>query len=463
MNLRMSDFVHFVEGDDGLVALYNALTLGVMIVDKETAERLRNFENGIVPSSVVEQIRSKHGGEKLIQKLKKHKLAFSPEERPDLQDYERIQAELSTKRIGILYLLTTDVCNLDCSYCFVEGGIPEDYDFTKMDTATAYEGLDLFAEALSDSEGVEEPQVIFYGGEPFLNFEVMRDAFDYIEELKDAGRLPRNTSITINTNGTLIDEKIASELSQVKNLNLAISLDGPREVHNECRRYHEGGGSYDDIMESYELLREEGVGVGFCCTISRYNVDNLEEIARWFVEEMDAESMGFNIMIDTEQSKPERGELEGYAEKTSRKIINCFEYFRERGIYEDRIMRKVKAFTEGNIYYRDCAGCGEQLVVSPDEMVGVCQGYCGSKDNFVELSKDLDPLNHPLWERWRHRSPLYMPQCRDCIALSVCGGGCPFSADNNYGSIWELDQGFCVHAKTTVKYLLKDLISNVQT
>lgn len=54
-----------------------------------------------------------------------------------------------------------------------------------------------------------------------------------------------------------------------------------------------------------------------------------------------------------------------------------------------------------------------------------------------------------------------MPQCRDCIALSVCGGGCPFSADERNGSIWELDDIFCVHAKKTTEFLIKDLISQM--
>ena len=52
-----------------------------------------------------------------------------------------------------------------------------------------------------------------------------------------------------------------------------------------------------------------------------------------------------------------------------------------------------------------------------------------------------------------------MPACRDCIALSVCGGGCPYSADLRHGSIWALDDVFCVHATATVEFLLKNLIS----
>ena len=81
-----------------------------------------------------------------------------------------------------------------------------------------------------------------------------------------------------------------------------------------------------------------------------------------------------------------------------------------------------------------------------------------TKKNFVNLGPDLNPLEHPLWNEWRQRSPLSMEQCRDCIALSLCGGGCPYSADIRHGTIWSLDDIFCVHAQKTVTFLLEELI-----
>lgn len=327
-----------------------------------------------------------------------------------------------------------------------------------MSESVARHGIDLFAKALADSHGVDEPQIIFYGGEPLLNLAVMKKTFGYIEQLKERGRLPGNTSITVNTNGTLINNDVITAFKSAENLNVAISLDGPKDVHDACRKYHHSGGTYDDIMKGYQKLADSGIGVGFCCTISRHNVDRLEEIAHWFVDELSATSMGFNILIENPRVDEMRGDIETYARMVTEKIIKCFLFFRERGVHEDRIMRKVNAFVDGYVYYYDCGGCGQQIVVAPDGQIGVCQGYCGTKKYFVKPDSQFNPLKHPIWELWCYRSPLFMPQCKNCIALSICGGGCPYSADQRHGSIWELDDVFCVHAKTTAEFLIQDLI-----
>lgn len=458
MNYRISEFCHFVSGENGFVALYNALTLGVVIVTEQIADVLKSAKGGILSSGSFSFLNEQEKDD-LFEQLKKNKLCFSLGEKTDLEDYLQIQKGLDCKKIGILYLLTTDLCNLACRYCFVESEMQEEYQFSTMEVETVRMGIDLFVKALDESHGIEEPQIILYGGEPLINLPAIKEAIQYINQLKKAGKLAKNTSITLNTNGVLITEEVIKVLKQAENLNVAISLDGPKQINDQCRVYHSGSGTYDDILKAYRLLSSHGIGVGFCCTINKFNIDELEEISKWFVEELKAESVGFNMLIENCNIQEIRGSAEEYAEKTAQKIINCFKYFRQQGVYEDRIMRKVNAFVDGYVYYHDCGGCGQQLVVSPDGMVGVCQGYCGSKKYFIKPDKNFNPLKHPAWELWGHRSPLFLPQCRDCIALSVCGGGCPFSADERNGSIWELDDIFCVHAKKTIEFLIKDLIT----
>lgn len=457
MNLRISDFCHFVEGVNGLIALYNALTLGVVIVDKKTAEFLKQARHKVIPSDQVSSL-----DDELINQLIRHKLLFPLNQRLDLEEYGKIQAALKDKKIGLLYLLMADYCNLGCTYCFIRSGMPENYQFSKMSMETARFGIDLFAKSLNENVDIE-PQIIFYGGEPLINFSVVEGGLSYIENLKGKEELPQSTSITINTNGTLINKKIVSVLRKVKNLNVALSLDGPKEVHNQCRKYRNGRGTFEDVMRNYRLLTQNEINVGLCCTISKYNVDQLEEISKWFVNELRVTSISFNILIETNEIESVRGDISTYAANTAKQIINCYRFFREKGVYEDRIMRKVNAFVDGYVYYNDCGGCGEQIVVTPDGMVGPCHAYCGSRKYFIRPDKSFNPYAHPIWEEWKFRSPLFMEQCRNCIALSICGGGCPYSADQRNGSIWELDDAFCIHAKATVEFLVKDLIEKMSS
>ncbi|MDD5551639.1 MAG: radical SAM protein [Candidatus Pacebacteria bacterium] len=456
MNLRISDFCHFVEGINNLTALYNALTLDVVIVDKETAKLFRQAKHKIISYDQINSL-----DDNLVSELTRHKLVFPLDRRLDLEEYAKIQTKFRNKEIGILYLLMTDVCNLACIYCFIEGAIPENYQFSKMSTKTAQFGIDLFAKLIGKNSTVETPQIIFYGGEPFLNFEVVERMLRYIESLKSKKTLPSTTFITINTNGALINETIALTLRSFGNVNVAVSLDGPKEIHDKCRRRRDGHGSFDDTIRGYQLLVKNGVNTGICCTISQYNVEQLEEISKWFVNELGATSISFNILIESIGIEGIRGDAKVYAEKVAKQIIKCYRFFREKGIYEDRIMRKVNAFVEGYIYYNDCGGCGEQIVIAPDGMVGVCQGYCGSRKYFIHPDITFDPFNHPIWEEWKFRSPLFMEQCYNCIALSICGGGCPYSAYKSKGSIWEVDDIFCVHAKATAEFLIRDLIEKM--
>lgn len=168
-------------------------------------------------------------------------------------------------------------------------------------------------------------------------------------------------------------------------------------------------------------------------------------------------NVGFNPLLNSCQYTVKNS---AYSQKVASALIECFKIARERGIYEARMMRKVRAFVEGHIYDRDCCGCGKQIVVLPDGKIGVCHAYSGTEQFFVEPDADFDPYKHQFWKEWSQRSPFNMSQCRDCEALTICGGGCPHNADINKGSIWELDEHFCVHAKETLNWLIWDLYEN---
>jgi len=133
------------------------------------------------------------------------------------------------------------------------------------------------------------------------------------------------------------------------------------------------------------------------------------------------------------------------------------------GIYEDRIMRKVDSFTKGYPYPYDCGAPGDQYVVSPDGLVGVCQGYCGNKKYFVPIEEIKDNINHPIWQMWRFRSPIYQKQCYSCLALGICGGGCAYNTELKTGSIWGIDEAFCAHSINTTKFLIKDLYQHTDS
>ena len=139
-------------------------------------------------------------------------------------------------------------------------------------------------------------------------------------------------------------------------------------------------------------------------------------------------------------------------------MIETFKLAREKGIYEDRMMRRVKNFIDKTPVVSDCGGCGLQIVVSPDGKIGVCQAFCGERKFFVtEPLETFNPESHPFWKQWRHRSPLTNETCKNCIALGNCGGGCPYNAYRVKGTIDALDERFCIYARETTYFLIRDL------
>lgn len=448
---RVSDFCHSVMVSPDYWALYNSLTLGVMFVDRATNEMLDTAIGKIFDGNQLPQ--------QTIEALQERRLIFPLGKRDDLTDYLKAQDLLRSNGVAILYLLLADGCNLACTYCYIEKVLPLDYIFTLMSKDTVERSLNLFAQNIS--KDIDEPKVVIYGGEPLLNKTAVHFAIDRFREMKKAGELPERTSLVINTNATLIDEEFL-QLIAGKDVQIAVSLDGSKDMHDAMRKYKDGSGSYDQVIKNCKLMRAMGVNFGFSVTITKANIHHMEDLIRNIHEEFGMDSVGFNIAIHQSEEVIGMSKAE-YAELISDKLISCFEICREKGIYEDRIMRKVNAFVAGYPYLYDCGAPGDQIVVSPGGMVGVCQAYCGDKRNFVPMD-ELGPIaENPIWSEWRYRSPLYQEQCYSCISLGICGGGCPYNAEIKTGSIWGIDESFCVHSKKTVHYLINDLFRQSAT
>ncbi|OGF26655.1 hypothetical protein A2477_03230 [Candidatus Falkowbacteria bacterium RIFOXYC2_FULL_47_12] len=449
--LRLSDFCHIEAVGNGTFVLYNALTAGVLFVEGAIAQLLRNAAGNIFALDDIPL--SEHQRNIFSAALLERRLAFPVGQRLDLEDYQKMQKLLQGNGIGILYLLLADGCNLACKYCYIENAIPLTHVFSTMTQDTAEAALQSFARVVA--QDIEEPQVILYGGEPLLNKSVLYWVINRVVALKQESVLPEKTGITINTNGTLIDQTFISFVKG-KNIQISISLDGKQDAHDMMRCYRDGSGSFENVMNACKQMRNNGVDFGFSVTVTKANIEHMEEIILWLHEEFQINSIGFNIVIDRNEELLGMSE-DVFADKLTQQLIQCFKLCREKGIYEDRIMRKVDAFIKGYPYLYDCGAPGDQMVVTPQGMVGVCQAFCGSQKYFIPLADFKEPSNHPIWQQWRYRSPFYQKQCYDCVALGICGGGCPYNAEKQHGSMWALDDMFCTHARGTLRFLLQDL------
>lgn len=461
---RFSRFCHIIppEKAGGSYTLFHALSMEVVFLEETFSGIIEDYKYGKSIKMIAGQTNISEEDRKNLIRLLKKLVDFGmmvSVEYDEANDIRNCKANnLPGTAINLLYLILTDECNFACKYCFVENGMPENYQFSHMSPAMAKKRIDLFAD-WSRNKKSKNKSILFYGGEPLMNQKTFKEAVLHIVKLVKEGRLPRNTDISMITNGSLITREIA-EFIKANGVGVGLSVDGMPETNNQCRIYKSGGGTFQATWNGYSRLMEAGVdNVGISFTVGWHNVDNLLENTKYVIDKFKVKSLGYNILMDSEYQIFADRE---YAQKASDEIIRCFEYLREQGIYEDRMMRKVEFFTNKKVYPNDCAACGRQVVALPGGEVGPCQAFMGSKKYFTKCKTNFSPYTDKTFTEWASRSPLSMPQCYDCIAVGLCGGGCPCRSDIRNGSIWAIDDIFCIHSKKSVEWVLKDFIRQNQ-
>jgi len=163
-------------------------------------------------------------------------------------------------RTGILQLTLgiTEDCNFRCNYCVFSDNYEYSRNHSKkyMNFPIAKKAIDYYFSLLEEGKKynpLRSPSVGFYGGEPLLNFELIKKCVEYIEgEYKNW-----KTRYTLTTNGSLLDKEKIDWLV-VHDFTIAISLDGPENEHNRLRVYSNGGGTYRDVMKNVNIIMNMG-------------------------------------------------------------------------------------------------------------------------------------------------------------------------------------------------------------
>ena len=463
--IRMSKWTHlFTSADKGYFALYQALTMEVVFLEDRFMELIGSLQLG----TTVEHLRKAFNDvsnelDDIIEELRRTSIVV-PVDLDDVRLLEEKRVEyIRSPGLETMYLIVTDCCNLDCKYCFINQNIPDGYKHTVMSFDIGMEAVDMFFANLDRNPpdyAKRKKTILFYGGEPLINFTLIRHLVEYIEVsykkvLADMGEL---FQMSIVTNGTLIDKEMAAFMAARNNFLVSISIDGMEDVHNQCRQHANGQGSFAETMKGYEVLRQAGKeAVGVSTTIDEHNIDRLPDLLE-LQKRHGFASVNMNPLTDTEK----RSVSPDYMRTASKRILEYFELARQAGIYEDRMMRKVNAFKENRIHAYDCHALGSQLVVSPSGELGVCHEGVGVRQFFFSrVSKDFDFHASLIVAEWKRRTPLNMPQCYSCSAIGICGGGCAYAAWLRHGSIWSIDDRFCIHSLTSLEWLIWDLFESL--
>ncbi len=367
------------------------------------------------------------------------------------RDYVKKLRDFYSSNIGdpslkLMYIITTDQCNFRCRYCFIEGNyINKKRDILKWSTAKKW--INYFYKHIETNE----PTAIFYGGEPLLNPEVVIKSIKLIRKWDK--KLGINTRIGINTNGSVFSKELA-KIFKKYNVTLAISLDGPPELHNSMRINKGDIGTFDMVKKNIERYHKAGVEISLSITISEHNYHFLPHIARWVIDNFPfIKSVGFNPPLDSLMFKNNID-----YEEIMFNMYNAYRIFRYNKVYEDRIMRRIIPIIKEFPYLKDCAGCGNQIVLAPNGSIGSCHAFLGTKKFFINVKdvNNFDFKKESIFVMWNKITPVNKNECALCSFQLICGNACPYSAYMFTTNIFSKDIRMCKMMPIFMKELLID-------
>lgn len=378
----------------------------------------------------VEQIKELE--EEIKQGIKNESLFTSP---------QKVELDFTRMQVKALCLNVAHACNMQCTYCFAGkgdfGGPP-----SLMTAETGKKALDFLIEKSGEVRNLE---VDFFGGEPLLNFEVVKEIVAYGREREKAAG--KKFNFTLTTNALLLDEEILDYLVN-QNISLILSLDGRKEVNDRHRILNSGKGSYDLIVPHIMMTRDKkGASFYVRGTFTRQNLD----FSRDFKHIVD-------LGIDTLSLEPAVGDDQVFAiqeedlpyvlkeyENLTRLLLQYYEEGRDILFFHYNLNLQ-----KGPCLAKRITGCGagyEYLAVTPEGDIYPCHQFIGNRFYLMGNVKTGE-LKEEIRNIFADNHLYNKEECMECWARYFCGGGCHANHLRRNGDITVPDEVSCtMHRK----------------
>ncbi len=332
--------------------------------------------------------------------------------------------------IKALCLHVAHTCNLNCAYCFASQGKFHG-ERALMPFEVGKRALDFLIE---NSGGRHNLEVDFFGGEPLMNWDVVKRLVAYARTIeKEKGK---NFRFTLTTNGMSIDSDVI-DFANREMSNVVLSLDGRREVHDRYRVDYQGQGSYDRVVPKFqELVRARG-GKDYYMrgTFTHQNPDFLKDIDAML-------DLGFD-QLSMEPVVCAPGDPAALTEEDKAIVMEQYERLAQKMLERRKEGRPFTFYhymvdlESGPCIYKRISGCGsgtEYMAVTPWGDLYPCHQFVG-EEKFRLGSVFEGVTNHTVQEEFRGCNVYARPDCADCWAKLYCAGGCAANAYHATGSI----------------------------
>lgn len=398
----------------------------VALYEKHEKEEIAAILSGKYPPREIEEAIEEIG------QLKKEGLLFTEDE---YEDYISVVTKRPTV-VKALCLHISHDCNLACRYCFAgEGEYHGERAFMSFEVGKA--ALDFL---IANSGNRRNLEVDFFGGEPLMNFEVVKQLVAYGREQE---RLHgKRFRFTLTTNGTLITDEVM-EFANREMDNVVLSIDGRKEVNDRMRPFPNGNGSYDIIVPKFIRFADSRNQEKYYVrgTFTHNNLDFAEDV-------LHLADLGFQqISVEPVVAAPE----DPYAIRDE-DLEQIFAEYDKLAAEMAKRINTEKAFhffhfmidlEGGPCVAKRLSGCGsgtEYLAVTPWGDLYPCHQFVG-KEQFKMGTVFTGVENTPLQSEFKACNVYSKEKCRECFARFYCSGGCAANSYNfnkDINSVYEI-------------------------
>ena len=398
--------------------VYDAVGL---LDEGKTAEQISEILNDTYPAQDIENALEE------IQELKDKDMLFTTD------IYENAIEQFSEHHEPVVKALCLHIahdCNLACRYCFAEEG--EYHGHRELMTyETGKQALDFL---IANSGSRRNLEVDFFGGEPLMNWQVVKELVRYGREQEKIHN--KNFRFTLTTNGVLLNDEIM-EFANQKMGNVVLSIDGRKEVHDHMRPFPKGAGSYDLILPKFKKFAESRHQDKYYVrgTFTHYNLDFSKDVLSLADQGFKQISVEPVVAPDEADYAIRREDLPQIFEEydaLAREMIK-----REKEGNGFNFFHFMIDLTGGPCVYKRLSGCGsgtEYLAVTPWGDLYPCHQFVGTEE-FL-MGNVWEGIKTPeIQKEFRHCNVYTKEECKKCFARFYCSGGCAANSFNMHGTI----------------------------
>ncbi len=362
-----------------------------------------------------------------VKQLKEDGKLFAPD------TFEAMAGQLKQKTAGVVKALCLHIahtCNLNCSYCFASQGKYHG-DRAVMSYEVGKQALDFL---IAHSGTRRHLEVDFFGGEPLMNFDVVKQLVNYARSVEKQHN--KEFRFTLTTNGLLIDDDVI-DFPNREMSNVVLSLDGRQEIHDRYRVDYAGNGSWERIVPKFQKLvkAREGKNYYMRGTFTHANPDFLNDIRQML-------DLGFTE-LSMEPVVCAAGDPSELTEEDLPVVLEQYEQLAQLLLEREREGKPFTFYhymidlTGGPCIYKRISGCGsgtEYMAVTPWGDLYPCHQFVG--EEHFKLGNVYEGVTNPAVQAEFAACNVYAhPECRDCWARLYCSGGCAANAYHATGSV----------------------------